>query len=84
MYCMVKNPFIVTEILMCCLQNHLYNIVEKTPVEQIFLILIAAHAHGAQSLFALCVKSIAVSHVSKVDLLKQLPLALADEIISLR
>ena len=81
---MVKNPFVVTEILMCCLQNHLYVIVEKTPVEQVFLILIAAHVHGAQSLFTLCIKSIAVSHVSKVDLLKQLPVALAEEVISLR
>ena len=81
---MVKDPFVVTETLMCCSQNHLYDIVEKTPVEQVFLILIAAHVHGAQSLFTLCIKSIAVSHVSKVDLLKQLPLALAEEIISLR
>lgn len=65
-------------------QHHLHDIVEKAQVDEVLLVLVAAEVHGALSLLSTCKQLVAVSNVDTVDLEKQLPLALAEEVILFR
>lgn len=65
-------------------QHHLHNIIEKAQVDEVLPVLVAAKVHGAVSLLSLSKHLVAISNMGSVDLEKQLPLALADEVLVLR
>lgn len=65
-------------------EHYLQSVLEKAQVDEVLPILIAAKVHGADSLLSYCQHSVAISNMGTVDIEKQLPTPLPEEIICLR
>lgn len=66
------------------LQYHLQELVEKAQVDEVLPVLVAAKVHGAESLLSRSQHLVAVSNMGTVDIEKQLPMPLSDEVLALR
>lgn len=65
-------------------QKYLHKIIEKADVDEVIPVLIAAKSHGADSLLSPCLHLVAISNLGSVHVEKQLPRALATEVLGLR
>ncbi|MCO5577493.1 hypothetical protein L7F22_031324 [Adiantum nelumboides] len=79
----LSSVFEIIDLKTFC-EHYLQTLIEKAQVDEALPILIAAKVHGADSLLFSCQRLVAVSNLDTIDIEKQLPIPLPEEILQLR